>query len=68
MTTEAADVTAPATFLISESEGVRRVLATLTFLRGATSRLKTSKGTDMCTGLARLTDQLANAVATTSEN
>ena len=68
MTTEAADLTASATFLISESDGLRTALATLIFFIGATSRLKTSKGTDMCTGRARLTDQLANAVATTSEN
>ena len=68
MTTEAADLTASTTFLISESVGVRTAAATLNFFIGAMSRLKTSNGTDMCTGRARLTDQLAKAVATTSEN
>ena len=68
MTTDSADVTAANTFLISDSDGVRRALATSIFFIGATSRLKTSNGTDICTGRARFTDQLANAVATTSEN
>ena len=59
-------VTAATTFAISSVVAWAGFVEISIFLSGDTSLLKTSKGTEMCTGRARLTRQLAKACATTS--